>query len=161
MALVVNLTRIRSPIISDCNRLCWTLGSQVRRVLCFENGTLFPYCFILPWNKPCWDRLNGWDTTSHNALLGNIGDGEKPMYVVGKLSICACLPLTPDFLPWSPARHQRAVKTYRSPCDTSIVWHDARCKTVPCWLLRTSMPSRRFSWFPLLALRKLKVKETK
>lgn len=74
-ALVVNLTRIKSPIMSDCSRLCWILGSQVRRVLCFEKGTLFPYCFILPWNKPCWDRLKGWDTTSHNALLGNIGDG--------------------------------------------------------------------------------------
>ena len=99
-ALVVNLTRINSPIISECNRLCWTFGIQVRRVLCFEKGTLFPYCFILPWNKPCWDCLKGWDTTSHNALLGNIGYGGngKCVIVISKLYICAYLPLTSDFL---------------------------------------------------------------
>ena len=49
----------------------------------------------------------------------------------------------------------------RSPCDTSIVWHDARCKTAPCWLLRTTMSPKHFSQFPLLASRKTKVKETK
>ena len=49
----------------------------------------------------------------------------------------------------------------RSPCDTSIVWHDARCKTVLCWLPRTIMAPKRFSRFPLLASRKTKVKETK
>ena len=49
----------------------------------------------------------------------------------------------------------------RSPCDTSIVWHDARCKTAPCWLLRTTMSPKRFSQFPLLVSRKTKVKETK
>ena len=49
----------------------------------------------------------------------------------------------------------------RSPCDTSIVWHDAQCKTAPCWLLRTTMSPKRFSRFPLLASRKNKVKETK
>ena len=129
MALVVNLTRIKSPIISDCNRLCWTLGSQVRRVLCFENGTLFPYCFILPWNKPCWDRLKGWDITSHNALLGNIGDGEKPMY---ELYICACLPLTPDFLPWSPARHHCPTSKGSENGLWSHVWNkvNARLGTI-------------------------------
>ena len=103
-ALVVSLTRIRSPIISEGNRLCWTLGSQVRRVLCFEKGTLFPYCFILPWNKPCWDRLKGWDTTSHNVLLGNIGDGENSYQCICRQqTFCLCIfAINLYFLRWSP-----------------------------------------------------------
>jgi hypothetical protein len=36
------------------------LGSHERRVFFFENGTLLPYCFVFPWNRPSCDRLNGW-----------------------------------------------------------------------------------------------------
>lgn len=71
-ALVVSFIRIFCPSISEYMRFCWTLGSHERRVLCFEKGTLFPYCFIFPWKRPFWERLKGWETTSHNVLLGNI-----------------------------------------------------------------------------------------
>lgn len=73
-ARVVSLTRTSPPMVSDANRLRWTFGNHVRRVLCFEKGTLFPYCLVFPWNRPSWDRLNGCETTdAENAVrVGNI-----------------------------------------------------------------------------------------
>ena len=71
-ALVVTLTRIFSPRISENSRLRCTFGSHVRRVLCFEKGTLFPYCFVLPWKRPSCERLNGCETTENTGKLENI-----------------------------------------------------------------------------------------
>lgn len=68
--------RIFSPNISESTRFCWTLGSQERRVLCFEKGTLFPDSFVLPWKRPSWERLKGLETTSQRALLGNMANTE-------------------------------------------------------------------------------------
>lgn len=59
-ARVESFTRTISPRASEKRRLRWMLGSHDRRVFFFENGTLFPYCFVLPWNRPSCDRLNGW-----------------------------------------------------------------------------------------------------
>ena len=50
-------------------------GSHDRRVLCFENGTLFPNCFILPWNSPNCARLKGPETAS--ISLGRVGSMAK------------------------------------------------------------------------------------
>lgn len=71
-ALVVTLTRIFSPRVSENSRLRCTFGSHVRRVLCFEKGTLFPYCFVLPWKRPSCERLNGCETTENTGKLENI-----------------------------------------------------------------------------------------
>jgi hypothetical protein len=75
-AAVVTFKRIFSPDILDSTRFCWTLGSQVRRVLCFEKGTLFPDSFVLPWKRPYWEHLKGLEATSQNALLGNMANAE-------------------------------------------------------------------------------------
>lgn len=66
---------------SEKNRLLWILGSHDRRVLCMECGTLLPYCFILPWNRPSWDRLNGVLTISLSSgeeknMTGRMRSGE-------------------------------------------------------------------------------------
>lgn len=73
---MVTFKRIFSPNIWESTRFCWTLGSQERRVLCFEKGTLFPDSFVLPWKRPSWERLKGLETTSQRALLGNMANAE-------------------------------------------------------------------------------------
>ena len=78
-ALVVTFKRIFSPNIWESTRFCWTLGSQERRVLCFEKGTLFPYSFVLPWKRPSWERLKGLETTSQRVLLGNMANAEQQL----------------------------------------------------------------------------------
>lgn len=73
MALVVTFSLRLCPSASEKIRFRWIFGSHVRRVLCFENGTLLPYCFIFPWKRPYCERLNGWEMTSENqARLGNM-----------------------------------------------------------------------------------------
>ena len=49
-------------------------GSHVRRVFFFENGTLFPYCLVFPWNRPSCDLLNGWlSAAASEGKEGNMG----------------------------------------------------------------------------------------
>jgi hypothetical protein len=72
-ARVDAFTRTISPRASEKRRLLWMLGSQDRRVLFLENGTLFPYCFVFPWNRPSCDRLNGWlSEAARDGREGNI-----------------------------------------------------------------------------------------
>lgn len=72
-ARVVSLTLTSSPRVSENKRLRWTLGSHVRLVLCFEKGTLFPYCLVFPWKRPNWERLKGCETTAENTgIVGNM-----------------------------------------------------------------------------------------
>ena len=90
-ALVVTFKRIFSPNILDSTRFCWTLGSQVRRVLCFEKGTLFPESFVLPWKRPSWERLKGLETISQSALLGNMANAKvRNTWVSSKLCRGIC-----------------------------------------------------------------------
>jgi hypothetical protein len=52
------------------------LGSHDRRVFFFEKGTLFPYCFVFPWNRPSCDRLKGWlSPAAKDAKEGYMGGG--------------------------------------------------------------------------------------
>lgn len=94
-AFVVNLTLINSCKTSEKSRLEWTFGSQVRRVLCFEKGTLFPYCFILPWKRPSWERLNGALTISNRGKEGNMAVcawayGSARWWTPAKKQVCLC-----------------------------------------------------------------------
>ena len=69
-ARVVSLTFINSFNVSENNRFDCTFGSHVLLDLCFENGTLFPYCFVFPWNKPSWDLLKGDETMLKTGIEG-------------------------------------------------------------------------------------------
>ncbi len=91
---MVSFIRKFCPRVSEKRRLLWTFGSHVRRVLCFELGTLFPYCFILPWNRPSCERLKGVLTTSQRGIEGNmtVADDQCAVSVhseVPEASICA------------------------------------------------------------------------
>jgi hypothetical protein len=44
----------------------------VRRVLCFECGTLFPYCLVLPWKRPSWERRKGVEILESEARIGGV-----------------------------------------------------------------------------------------
>jgi hypothetical protein len=44
----------------------------VRRVLCFECGTLFPYCLVLPWKRPSWERRKGVEILDSEASIGGV-----------------------------------------------------------------------------------------
>jgi len=71
---VESFTRTFSPRASEKSRLVWMLGSHARRVFFFENGTLFPYCFVFPWNKPSCERLKGWlNAAAKDGKEGNMG----------------------------------------------------------------------------------------
>lgn len=59
--------------------MLWMLGSHDRRVFFFENGTLFPYCFVFPWNRPSWARLKGWLSAAAKD------DGKEGNMPVGRL----------------------------------------------------------------------------
>jgi hypothetical protein len=50
-----------------------TFGSQVRRVLCIECGTLFPLWTSWPWKRPSWPRLNGALKGSLDARHDRVG----------------------------------------------------------------------------------------
>lgn len=72
-ARVESFTRTISPRASEKRRLRWMLGSHERRVFFFENGTLFPYCFVFPWNRPSCDRLKGWlSAAARDGKEGNM-----------------------------------------------------------------------------------------
>jgi hypothetical protein len=73
-ARVETFTRTFFRRASEKSRLDWMLGSHARRVFFFENGTLFPYCFVFPWNKPSCERLKGWvNAAARDGKEGNMG----------------------------------------------------------------------------------------
>ena len=78
-ARVESFTRTIWPRASEKSRLLWMLGSHDRRVFFFENGTLFPYCFVFPWNRPSWARLKGWLSAAAKD------DGKEGNMPVGRL----------------------------------------------------------------------------
>jgi len=80
-ARVVSFTRTVSPRASEKRRLDWTLGSHALRVFFFEKGTLFPYCFVLPWKRPSCDRLKGWlSAAAKDDKEGNMGVAGRGLF---------------------------------------------------------------------------------
>jgi hypothetical protein len=66
------------------------LGSHERRVLFFENGTLLPYCFVFPWNRPSCDRLNGWlRAAARDGKEGNMVAFRRPVIGLAQFSCAA------------------------------------------------------------------------
>ena len=73
-ARAVIFTRMNFWSVSEKRRLLCTLGSHVLRVLCFELGTLFPYSFVFPWNRPSCARLKGPLTAANRGIEGNMAE---------------------------------------------------------------------------------------
>lgn len=111
----VTVVLISLPMISEYSDLLCELGSHVRRVLCFEKGTLLPYNFVLPWNSPSAARLKGWEY-GRDTSVGSVenmklwrGDVTSQSRVRPSASThdLAQHSIRPRELAWGPCHHHR------------------------------------------------------